>query len=397
MGNPFIGDASEGARLATKEWLLKNVLYVAEQLATRKILTEEYEDDDGPYVGPSGIAYALLRLSKTNVQPNYKQQADAILKTQANNIKSSRISESHKCRYLTGTLGFYTIQFLADAADFTSTSAQFKRLLDLVVQPGYQKIGDDEMLNGRAGFLAAELTARMEAQKPLLSDAEVQIILSAILKSGREYSKKHRSPSNLMFEWHDKEYLGAAHGLSSILQMLLSFWELLDQEARADVKQSVEWLLSTGTPDGNFPHNSKYIGRHEELVHWCHGAAGTLHLLVAAYLVLKEDKYLDAARKSADLIWERGLLRKGPGICHGVAGSGYAFLLLHRLTGADQYLDKAKAFAVVMMSQSFINQARTPDRPWSLFEGWAGALCFLSDLLQPMQAQFPLIPIRFPN
>jgi hypothetical protein len=45
FGNPFIGDASEGARLATKEWLLKNVLYVAEQLATRKILTEEYEDD----------------------------------------------------------------------------------------------------------------------------------------------------------------------------------------------------------------------------------------------------------------------------------------------------------------------------------------------------------------
>lgn len=39
-----------------------------------------------------------------------------------------------------------------------------------------------------------------------------------------------------------------------------------------------------------------------------------------------------AAEKALDLIWKRGVLRKGPGICHGVAGGGYAFLLYYRLT-----------------------------------------------------------------
>ena len=30
----------------------------------------------------------------------------------------------------------------------------------------------------------------------------------------------------------------------------------------------------------------------EELVHWCHGAPGMIYLLVKAYSVFKEDKYL---------------------------------------------------------------------------------------------------------
>lgn len=38
------------------------------------------------------------------------------------------------------------------------------------------------------------------------------------------------------------------------------------------------------------------------------------------------------ANAALDLIWQKGILMKGPGICHGAAGSGYAFLLFHRLT-----------------------------------------------------------------
>ena len=48
--------------------------------------------------------------------------------------------------------------------------------------------------------------------------------------------------------------------------------------------------------------------------------------------VCRDEKYLAALRRAADLCWERGLLRKGPSICHGVAGTGYVFLLLYRLT-----------------------------------------------------------------
>lgn len=41
-----------------------------------------------------------------------------------------------------------------------ATIEKFKKLLEVVVQPGYQKDGDDEILNGRAGYLAAILTIR---------------------------------------------------------------------------------------------------------------------------------------------------------------------------------------------------------------------------------------------
>ena len=47
------------------------------------------------------------------------------------------------------------------------------------------------------------------------------------------------------------------------------------------------------------------------------------------------DKYLTAARKAGDLIWQRGLIKKGPGLCHGVAGNGYAFLHLYQVCCFD--------------------------------------------------------------
>jgi hypothetical protein len=34
-----------------------------------------------------------------------------------------------------------------------------------------------------------------------------------------------------------------------------------------------------------------------------------------------------------------------------------------------------------------------PDRPLSLYEGLAGTLCYLVDLLQPHKAEFPLYPV----
>jgi hypothetical protein len=62
---------------------------------------------------------------------------------------------------------------------------------------------------------------------------------------------------------------------------------------------------------------------------------------------------MQAAKRCAQLIWHKGLLRKGPGICHGVAGNGYAFLLLYRHTRDMAYLEKAKMFAHFMMDPRF--------------------------------------------
>ena len=59
-----------------------------------------------------------------------------------------------------------------------------------------------------------------------------------------------------------------------------------------------------------------------------------------------EDKYLDAALGCGDVIWERGLLKKGYGLCHGVAGNAYAFLALYRVTGDAKHLARAQKVGI---------------------------------------------------
>jgi hypothetical protein len=43
-----------------------------------------------------------------------------------------------------------------------------------------------------------------------------------MIKSGERYAQQARSKSPLMYQWYDTEYLGAAHGLTGIVYLLLS-------------------------------------------------------------------------------------------------------------------------------------------------------------------------------
>ena len=76
-------------------------------------------------------------------------------------------------------------------------------------------------------------------------------------------------------------------------------------------------------------------------------------MFAKAYLYWKEKKYLNACILADNCIWEKGLLKKGPGICHGVAGSGYAHLMLYRLTKDKKYLYRAKKFAQFLHTDQF--------------------------------------------
>ena len=108
---------------------------------------------------------------------------------------------------------------------------------------------------------------------------------------------------------------------------------------------------------------------------------------------MREDKYLISALRCGECVWQKGLLKKGPGICHGVAGSGYVFLTLFRLTNDVKHLYRAYKFAEFLDTDIFQNGARQPDCPLSLYEGWAGTLCYLLDLSKPSQAYFPFSDI----
>ena len=67
------------------------------------------------------------------------------------------------------------------------------------------------------------------------------------------------------------------------------------------------------------------------------------------FKVFQSDVYLDAAKKCADVVWERGVLTKGFGLCHGIAGNAYGFLHLYQHTGDVMYLDRAVKFALIII------------------------------------------------
>lgn len=155
-------------------------------------------------------------------------------------------------------------------------------------------------------------------------------------------------------------------------------------------------FLALQEADGNFPialGSEKRRNTEKRLVHWCHGAPGAIYFLLKAYKIFKDVKYLDACKKAADLIWEKGLLKKGSGICHGVSGNGYAFLMLYKVTQEPLHLYRAIRFAEFLTKSRFMNEANEPDRPYSLYEGLAGAVCFLIDLLHIIDADFPFLSI----
>lgn len=133
--------------------------------------------------------------------------------------------------------------------------------------------------------------------------------------------------------------LGAGHGLSSILQILLSFPEHFANRKDVEIliRQAVDYVISCEMPNGNYPPVPGEVrDQANDLVHWCHGAPGVVYLLAKAYLTWMDDKYLQAAKKCAELTWQRGLLRKGPGICHGIAGRFILLLLRQTLVPMTQ-------------------------------------------------------------
>ena len=97
---------------------------------------------------------------------------------------------------------------------------------------------------------------------------------------------------------------------------------------------------------------------------------------------------MDVAKQSAEVCWERGILTKGFSLCHGIAGNALAILHLYQCTKDPLYLYRACKFADIIIDGK-PHEFRTPDRPLSLYEGTAGVIYFLFDLLQPEKSHFP--------
>ena len=76
-----------------------------------------------------------------------------------------------------------------------------------------------ELLFGHSGYLYALLLVKANVPK-LVDDSLVGEVVEIVLALG-ERQKEVKYDSPLMYTWHGKHYLGAAHGLAGILTILL--------------------------------------------------------------------------------------------------------------------------------------------------------------------------------
>ena len=364
--------------------------------------------DYSVYTGLGGIAFAFLRLGLSTKQPEALTKARDIAAYCA-----AKDPDSEMVSFYCGTPGALAIlavasHLLGEDAERARACAALLRYQDAAVR--HQA---DELLFGRAGYLYCLLFVRQHVGADAAvfdPSAAITKVAEQIMLSGlhEPQAAAHRSQAwPLMWYCFDEPYLGAAHGHIGILAMLFHAKSLgaLKPQALQYIDATLDALLAARLPHGNLP---TVLGRRggctgaggtaddEGLVHWCHGAPGFVSLLAVAACepsisAERRRMLVDAAVAAGEIVWVRGLLKKGTGLCHGVAGNAYALLTLHRMTGDVLWLQRAKAFGSMLgspelhaaMAAAPDRQRRVqgvPDSPCSLMEGNAGCFCFLLDL-----------------
>ena len=276
-------------------------------------------------------------------------------------------------------------------------------------------LSEHEVLYGRAGYLSALVFVQTNLAKvtslynPVVDSAVKKRISAKLaeIETAAALVIKQLADSGILenyksFRWHDKCYLGAAHGLCGIIYCLSTFSDdflgsaseqkishrKLRELARRIIEEQVNTVLQ------NMP-SSLGSSSLPKLVHWCHGAPGWALLCerFASFDKVLSNKPSDVGffRKMADdfaeTVWRKGLLhKKGLGLCHSASGNGYVFLSQYtnrRANGesgpeVEKLRNRAFHFAAWIedcWSQLFENA----DRPYSLYEGMAGAALFLHE------------------
>ena len=262
--------------------------------------------------------------------------------------------------------------------------------------------GECEVLYGRAGYLHVILFLRKYLSTPTLATEQACEVIRHILSVGEKTAKQHRrSGMPLLWEWHGKQYLGAAHGVAGILFTLLHFKteilslsDKLNRDLLGLIMATIDALNTQYCfRSGNLA--SSVGSDSDRLVQWCHGAPGHVLLLVKASQIFNDASYMEMAKTICrNVIFPQGLLRKGLGLCHGISGNAYCFLSVYRGMESEppearqEFLDMAHHFLKFGLKH-LSELERVPDHPYSLYEGLAGFTALLVDMQNPDKSCFP--------
>lgn len=202
----------------------------------------------------------FLRLCQTNElvqETSARENALLYINRAKRNARQYSRSRDERCAFLCGNAGIHAVSAAISDLNKNKDVLQqdlkdFEQGFEACKPINFNKYGSDELLVGRAGFLSGIYWLNQTLRpQPFAGDAIAELCES-IVQSGRQYSKAKRCSFPLMYQYHSTEYLGAAHGLCSILHMLLeSPWYSDDptkaipipRDYEADIKNTVDAFL----------------------------------------------------------------------------------------------------------------------------------------------------------
>ncbi|GLT29724.1 hypothetical protein SLA2020_045700 [Shorea laevis] len=341
-------------------------------------ITGQKVEDFSLYCGTLGTAFLLFRTYQLTHNKN-----DLILSLTIVNACNSVTSRD--VTFLCGRAGVYALGAVAakHAGDQNLLNYYLTQFKEIKISRNLP----NELLYGRAGFLWACVFLNKHIGEGTIPSATIRAVIDEIIKNGRAMAKKGGCP--LMYEWYGEKYWGAAHGLAGIMHVLMHL-ELKPDEIE-DAKNTLRYMIKNRFLSGNY-RATEEDSKRDVLVHWCHGAPGVALTLTKAAEVFGDKEFLEAAVDAAEVVWNRGLLKR-VGICHGISGNVYVFLSLYRITGNIQFLYRAKAFSCFLLDRAHKliskGEMHGGDNPYSLFEGIGGMACLFLDMTVPSEARFP--------
>ncbi|KAL4444850.1 hypothetical protein ABPG74_016058 [Tetrahymena malaccensis] len=267
-----------------------------------------------------------------------------------------------------------------------------------------------EILYGTSGYLYNLLfiqknfpTMLNANQSKMLVDCIEKIFL-IIIKAG--LTMKEDDPQfRLTYNFHKREYLGGAHGLFGICQILMSaikqnpqLKQIQNLNTENLIQKSILFCASLQFQSGNFPSGVHRLET-DFLVQFCHGSPGAVVPLILASQLFGAQNLLESAKRAGEDIWKFGILKKGYGICHGISGNAYAFIPLYNITKDLKWIYYCLTFIQVKKNKqimNIINRFDLQDRfivgvsdfPFSYMMGLAGDISLIIDCLQPETSFF---------
>jgi len=250
-----------------------------------------------------------------------------------------------------------------------------------------------EVTSGQTGMMHAALFLYRQTKEQCWRDVYIQGAQSLLAYWQQDKETKQWLWQSKVFG-PARHYYGACHGVVANANILLQGIDLLSENLTEMIIERTVSTLQLSVKTNSNKANWQLCTKpdiEKLLVQWCHGAAGIVTAMASTPISDSQSSLqLDCLlRKTGELIWQAGPLKKGSNICHGTAGNGYAFLYLYKRWGDQIWLERARQFAIFAIKQCQRDRREYQQGRYSLWTGDAGLAIYFHHCLYPELTALP--------